>query len=116
MKATQNFLEKIAEEFHLENNNDDQNSKIVEATNKYSIDKRNLVVLDKGRELGEQSAILIKNGMLTGLGFIDLNYQLNNIHILESIITSMHGDEHSTFIIESYLRKRNRIKLIELNI
>jgi DNA polymerase-3 subunit epsilon len=108
-------LEKIAQEFQLEHTNDDQNSKIKEATKKYSIDKRNLVILDKGRELGEQSAILIKNGVLAGLGFIDLNHQLNNIHILESIITSMQGDDYSTFIIESYLRKRNRIKIIELN-
>ena len=115
MKASQNFLEKIAQEFQLEHTNDDQNSKIKEATKKYSIDKRNLVILDKGRELGEQSAILIKNGVLAGLGFIDLNHQLNNIHILESIITSMQGDDYSTFIIESYLRKRNRIKIIELN-
>ncbi len=114
LSATQNFLNKISEEFQLENN-ENQNSKIEEVTNKYSIDKRSIVVLDRGRELGEQSAILIKNGQLSGFGFIDLNYQLNNIHILESIITSMQGDEHSTFIIESYLRKRNRIKIIELN-
>ncbi|MFD2586817.1 exonuclease domain-containing protein [Croceitalea marina] len=113
MRATQNFLVKVIDEFELTEIRD--NIKVLEAFEKYSIDNRDVIVLDKGRELGEQSAILIKNGCLSGIAFVDLNHQLNNIHILESIITPMQGDEYSTFIIESYLRKRNRIKIIELN-
>jgi DNA polymerase-3 subunit epsilon len=117
MKATQNFLGKISEEFKLTetDGNLTVNEKVLEALSKYSIDNRDIVVLGKGRELGEQSAVLIKNGALRGYGFIDLNYQLNNIHILESIITPMEADEHSTFIIEAYLRKSKRIKIIGLN-
>lgn len=117
MKATQNFLGKVSDEFELTKTDDNLtiNEKVLEALDKYSIDNRDIVVLDKGRELGEQSAVLIKNGALRGYGFIDLNYQLNNIHILESIITPMEADEHSTFIIEAYLRKSKRIKIIGLN-
>jgi len=116
LKSSKKFLEKITEKYHLKEveNTDTQNAEIIALTNKYSIDKRNIAVLDRGRENGEQSVIVIKNGLLSGLGFIDLNYQLNNIHILESIITKMHADEYATFIIESYLRKRKRIKIIEL--
>lgn len=116
LKASRNFLEKITEELALKEieNAASKNAKIVALIEKYSIDKRNIVVLDRGREIGEQTAIVIKEGVFSGFGFIDLNYQLNNIHILESIITKMQGDAYATFIIESYLRKRNRIKIIEL--
>ena len=117
MKASRNFLSKIAEEFALTEAASSlaTNEKILQALAKYSIDNRNIVLLDRGRELGEQSAIVIKKGALSGFGFIDLNYQLINIHILESIITPMEADEHSTLIIEAYLRKNKRIKIIGLN-
>ncbi|WP_350292051.1 exonuclease domain-containing protein [uncultured Croceitalea sp.] len=117
MRATQNFLIKVSKEFELseELNGTIQNEKVLDALDKYSIDNRNVVVLDRGRELGEQSAILVKDGILNGVGFIELNYQLNNIHILESIITPMQGDAHSTYIIEAYLRKSKRIKIVALD-
>jgi len=69
---------------------------------------------DRGRQTGERSFILIKNGRLQGFGFVDLNHQINNIHILESIMTPMKSDENTTFIVEAYLRKNNRLKTIPL--
>lgn len=65
--------------------------------------------------MGEYSAILIKNGNFKGLGYYDLNHQINNIHILESIIVPMEGDENTTHIIETYLRKRRVLKILELS-
>lgn len=79
-----------------------------------SLSGKDLLVIDKGRELGERSAILIKNGEFIGLGFYDLNHQINNIHILESIITPMEGNEHTIAVMEAYLRKRNVLKIIDL--
>jgi DNA polymerase-3 subunit epsilon len=73
-----------------------------------------MALLDRGRETGEHSFVLIKNGRLQGFGFVELNHQINNIHILESVMTPMPGDENTTFIIESYLRKNNRLKTIDL--
>ena len=117
LRATRNFLAKIVEEYNLDPNVEPAiyNEKIHRIINKYSIDHRNIIILDKGRELGEQTVALIKNGVLHGIGFVDLNYQLNNIHILESIITPMKGDAYTTFIIEAYLRKSKRVKIVELN-
>jgi DNA polymerase-3 subunit epsilon len=80
-----------------------------------SLSGKDLLVIDKGRELGERSAILIKNGEFKGLGFYDLNHQINNIHILESIITPMEGNRHTIEVMETYLSKRNVIKIIDLN-
>jgi len=81
---------------------------------KYSLAGRSCIIVDKGRELGEHSALLIKKGTLTGLGFYNLNHQINNIHILESLITPINGDANTSHLIETYLRKRKVIKIIDL--
>lgn len=91
------------------------NSRVLAATIKYNLVGKNVVLLDKGREIGEQSAVLIKNGSLVGFGFYDLNYQINNIHILESLITPMNGTRDANYLIESYLRKKKVLKTLELN-
>ncbi|UII75609.1 exonuclease [Flagellimonas sp. HMM57] len=81
---------------------------------KYSLSGKNIALLDKGRQVGEKSFVLIKNGDLKGYGYVELNHQINNIAILESIMTPIPNDENTVFIIESYLRKNNKIKVLEL--
>lgn len=136
--SAQNFMGKISEEFelcpsslgleevceHAQNgcaqgcvdiqSPEVYNDKVEQAFQKYSILKKNMVLVDKGREIGERSFILIKNGILQGFGYVELNHQMNNIHILESIITPMASDENTTFIVESFLRKKNALKVLEL--
>lgn len=90
------------------------NEKVLSAFDRYSIRNKNMALIDRGRETGERSFILIKNGKLQGFGYVELNHQINNIHILESIMTPMRSDENTTFIVETYLRKNNRLKTIPL--
>lgn len=75
---------------------------------------KNAIIIDKGREIGEKSAVFIKRGEFKGLGFYDLNHQINNIPILESIITPMESDKNTTHIIISYLAKKKSVKIIEM--
>ncbi len=91
------------------------NTRVKEAIAKYSLKDKNVLLVDKGREIGENSAVLVKNGSLVGTGYYDLNHQINNIHILESIITPMNGTENANFILETYLRKRKVLKTIKFN-
>ena len=93
----------------------DYNKRAQEAIEKHSIANKNCVIVEKGREAGEYAAFLIKNGQFNGMGFYDLNHQINNIHILESIITPMKSDRNNKHIIENYLRKKKVFKIIELN-
>ncbi len=93
----------------------DYNQKVTAAIAKYSLCDKNIVIVDKGRDVGEHSAILIKNGHLKGLGFYDLNHQINNLQILESIITPMAGNHNTEHIIETYLRKRKVSKILQLS-
>ena len=76
---------------------------------------KNILIVDKGRETGEKSAVWIKNGELIGLGYFNLNHQINNIHILESLITPMTNDSYAQRIIENYLENSRTYKIIELN-
>jgi DNA polymerase III subunit epsilon len=91
------------------------NERVQKATDKYSISNKSVVIVDKGREVGEYSAVLIKKGKFKGIGYYNLNHQINNIHILESIITPMKGTVSAIHIIESYLRKKKVKKIVDLN-
>ena len=73
-----------------------------------------MVIIDRGRDVDERSAILIKNGIFKGFGFYSLNYQINNLEILESIITPMENNRDQQHIIQSYLRRNKRLKIIQL--
>ncbi|WP_276167105.1 exonuclease domain-containing protein [Zobellia alginiliquefaciens] len=93
---------------------EDYNKRVHEALQKYSLNDKNVVIIDKGREIGEYSAILVKNGDFKGMGYYNLNHQINNIHILESIIVPMRGNDNTTHIIENYMRKKRNLKILEL--
>ena len=88
------------------------NLRVEKLITKNSYSNKNMVIIDKGRDIDEHSAILIENGVFKGLGFFNLNYQINNIEVLESIITPMHNNRDTQHIIQSYLRRNKRLKVI----
>ncbi|ASV31997.1 exonuclease domain-containing protein [Maribacter cobaltidurans] len=92
----------------------DYNTRVMEALHKYTLKNKNILLVDKGRQIGENAAIMIRKGSLVGVGYYDLNHQINNIHILESLITPMDGTTNANFIVESYLRKKKILKTIPL--
>ena len=73
-----------------------------------------MVIIDKGRDIDERSAILIENGMFQGLGFFNLNYQITNFEVLKSIITPMKNNRDTQHIIQNYVRKNKRLKILKL--
>ncbi len=91
------------------------NSRVTEMIEKYSYRDANMLVIDRGRDLGEKSALLVEEGEFKGIGYFNLNYQLNNIDIVRSIITPMKNDRDTRHIIQNYLRRNNRLKIIQLS-
>jgi DNA polymerase-3 subunit epsilon len=82
---------------------------------KYNYDNKNMLIIDKGRKINEKVVFLIENGVFRGMGFFNLNLQINNRKILKSVITPMTNDRDSQHIIQSYLRRNKRVKIVDLN-
>lgn len=94
---------------------EEYNARVHQVLQKYSYENQNMLVIDRGRDVDEKSALLVEEGKFKGIGYFNLNYQLNNLEIIKSIITPMEGDRDSQHIIQNYLRKNNRLKVINLD-
>ena len=90
------------------------NKKVTSLIEKYTYNRKNILIIDKGRAIEEKSVFLIENGIFKGMGFFDLNHQINNKKILSSLITPMDNDRDTQHIIQSYIRRNKRLKIIEL--
>ncbi len=90
------------------------NQRVNQLIEKYSYENKDMLIIDKGRDFDERSVIYIKNGIFKGIGFFDLNYQITNTEVLESIITPMNNNRDTQHIIQSYLRRNKRLKTISL--
>ncbi|ARV12943.1 exonuclease [Gilvibacter sp. SZ-19] len=80
----------------------------------HSYENQNMVIIDHGREVDERSVILIEDGVYRGFGFFNLNYQINNLEILRSIISPMEDNRDAQHIIHSFLRRKKVLKIIPL--
>jgi len=90
------------------------NQRAYEAIEKYSYANKNMLIIDRGRHHDERSVILIENGAYKGFGFYSLNYQITNKEVLKTIITPMQNNKDVQHIIQSYLRRKNKLKIITL--
>ncbi len=79
-----------------------------------SYDNKDMILIDRGRDINEKSVILVEDGVFKGIGFFDLNHQINNRDILASLITPMENNRDTQHIIQSYMRRNKRLKIIEL--
>jgi DNA polymerase-3 subunit epsilon len=99
----------IAEETQI-----DYNKRVSIIINKHNFESKSMVIIDRGRAIDERSAVLIENGIYKGFGFFNLNYQINNLDILQSIITTMEHNGDTQHIIQNYLRRNKKLKIVEL--
>jgi len=90
------------------------NDRIRTFLDKHSYENQHMLIIDKGREIEERSVILIENGQYKGFGFYNLNYQINNVEILKSIISPMQNNRDAQHIIQSYLSKYKVLKTVNL--
>ena len=94
---------------------EDYNSKVKQLIDKYSYKNKDMLIIDKGRDFDEKCAFLVENGIFKGFGYFDLNHQITNRSILESLITPMQNNRDTQHIIQSYLRRNKRLKIVALN-
>ena len=93
---------------------EEYNKRVSLLLEKNSYHNKNMVIIDKGRDIDERSAILIESGVFKGLGFFNLNYQINNYEVLKSLITPMQNNRDTQHIIQNYMRKNRKLKVLKL--
>lgn len=94
---------------------DSYNARVEKFLDDHSYTKKNMLIIDKGRDIDERSVILIEHGKYVGFGFYNLNYQITNPDVLKSIISPMQNNRDSQHIIQSYLRKNKVLKIVNLS-
>ncbi|WP_299117327.1 exonuclease domain-containing protein [uncultured Winogradskyella sp.] len=97
-----------------EESSENYNKRVNSLIAKYSYENKNMLIIDRGRDVDEKSVFLIENGIFKGLGFFDLNHQINNREILASLITPMQNNRDTQHIIQSYMRRHKKLKVLEL--
>lgn len=88
------------------------NVRVQEFLTKNTFEQQNMVIIERGRSIEEKCAILIENGIYKGFCFYDLNYQINQIDILKTLIIPMQHNRDVKNILQSYLRKTKHLKVI----
>ena len=91
---------------------DQYNERIYKAIKYLNFENKNFAIIDKGRNIDESSFVLVENGLFIGLGYFNLNFQINNIKVLKKIIISMEHNKDNQQIIQSFLRKAKGIKIL----
>ncbi|MBZ9730581.1 GIY-YIG nuclease family protein [Salegentibacter sp. JZCK2] len=91
------------------------NERVRALIDRHSYKNQHMLVIDRGRDIDEKSALLVEDGEFKGYGYFNLNHQINNIDIIRSIITPMKNDRDAQHIIQSYLRRNSRLKIIQLD-
>ncbi len=89
------------------------NERVQEFIDKNSFESTNMILVDRGRNSSEHSAVLIENGIYKGYAFYDLNYQITQIEILKNILIPMQNNRDTRNIIQAYIRKSKTLKIIK---
>ena len=92
---------------------EEYNQRVVQFINKNSFEDNSMILIDKGRNSSEHSAVLIENGIYKGYAFYDLNYQITKIDILKNILIPMQNTRDTRNIIQAYIRKSKTLKMIK---
>jgi DNA polymerase III subunit epsilon len=83
---------------------------------RYSINLPDMLLINKGRDVGEKSVILIENNTYKGYGFFDLNHQISAIETLRHLINDTGDSTVILPIIDQHLRRNKSEKIIHIGL
>ncbi len=90
------------------------NKRILNHSKKIAFGNDDFLIIDKGRNISEKSVILIENNNLTGFAYVELNYQINNIEVLKTLINPIENSTQLRNIVKDYLLKKRVEKIVRL--
>ena len=94
--------------------NEAYNKRVLSLIKSNNFKDQNMILIDSGREVDERSAILIENGVYKGFAYFNLNFQINKIDVLKSILTPMEHNKDAKHIIQSFMRRNKSLKIIKI--
>ena len=80
----------------------------------HTFKSKSMIIIDHGRTIDERSAVWVDEGVLRGFTYFNLNFQITNIDILATLITPLEHNKDAQHIIQSYMRRNKRLKVISL--
>ena len=90
------------------------NKRVLNLIESHNFKDQNMIIIDYGREVDERSAILVENGVFRGYAYFNLNFQIHTTAVLKSILTPMEHNKDAQHIIQSFMRRHKRLKIIKL--
>lgn len=87
------------------------NKRVINALKEYKLNKKNILIIDKGRQADEKSVIKVEHGKYIGYGYVDFNTISNDITELHDCITQYDDNQDIQTIIRKYL-SNNRVESI----
>lgn len=82
---------------------------------KHIVNLPDMLVVNKGRHIGEKSVILIENNTYMGFGYFDLNFQINHVEIIRNLIGQNGYSTTILPIIDQHIKRYKSEKIIYLN-
>jgi DNA polymerase-3 subunit epsilon len=90
------------------------NKRVLNVIESHTFKDQNMILIDYGRAVDERSAVLIENGVFRGYAYFNLNFQIHTTAVLKSILTPMEHNKDAQHIIQSFMRRHKRLKIIKL--
>ena len=115
LKTANNRLEFFKKKYELSDSIKKNNTNINLLIKDLSYKFKNMLLIDKGRDIDEKSVIVVKNNNYIGYGFFTLNHQISNFEVLDSLIVKNEYIENSKEVILKYLKKYKIEKLINFD-
>ena len=115
LKTANNRLEFFKKKYELSDSIKKNNTNINLLIKDLSYKFKNMLLIDKGRDIDEKSVIVVKNNNYIGYGFFTLNHQISNFEVLDSLIVKNEYIENSKEVILKYLKKHKIEKLINVD-
>jgi len=115
LKTANNRLEFFKKKYELSDSIKKNNTNINLLIKDLSYKFKNMLLIDKGRDIDEKSVIVVKNSNYIGYGFFTLNHQISNFEVLDSLIVKNEYIENSKEVILKYLKKHKIEKLINFD-
>jgi len=88
------------------------NQRYQKLLNRFSLKNKTVLLQDSGRITGEKGFVFILNGKIAGMGYTDLNYQLNSLERIEKIMRPLPHNLHTRLLVDTYLREKSSVKTL----